>query len=153
MPADRIRVCALGLCFDEAGRVLVERGYDSVRDEHFYRGIGGGVEPGERAVDALEREWREELGLSLDDPQLLAVRESFFTHEGREGHEIVFVFRARVREPWIYEREEVVITEPESGSGVPLLTHTALWITPAALRESDRRLLPEGLLDLVAAAV
>jgi len=148
----RIRVIALALCFDAKGRVLVERGYDGVRDEHFLRGIGGGVEPGERAEEALRREWREELGLTLDAPLLLGVLENFFTHEGRAGHEIVFVFRARIVDAWAYEHDEFTVTEPEGGPGVPGTRHDALWVDPQSARCRSLRVLPEGLLGMATVA-
>jgi ADP-ribose pyrophosphatase YjhB (NUDIX family) len=93
---DTIRTVALAVCHDGRGRILVERGYDRVRDEPFLRAIGGGVEFGERAVEALAREWREELGLELKAPALLGVLENRFTSNGRAGHEVIFVFAARL---------------------------------------------------------
>ena len=154
VPPSAIRVIALCACFDPRGRLLVERGYDRVRDEHFLRGIGGGVEPGERAVEALHREWREELGLTLAEPRQLGVLENFFTHEGREGHEIVFVFRARVVEPWAYLEDEFTITEPVGLTlSAPGTTHRALWAEIPALEHGGLRVLPPGFLNLAAAAV
>ena len=41
--ADTIRTIALAVCHDGRGRILVERGYDRVRGEHFLRAIGGGA--------------------------------------------------------------------------------------------------------------
>ena len=38
--ADPIRPIALALCRDEEGGILVERGYDSVRDEHYPPFVG-----------------------------------------------------------------------------------------------------------------
>jgi ADP-ribose pyrophosphatase YjhB (NUDIX family) len=141
---DQIRTVALALCRDDAGRILVERGYDRIRDEHFFRGIGGGVEFGERAEAALRREWREELGLTLRRPALLAVLENIFTHEGRRGHEIVFVHSAEIVERWPYDQREFERIDPEG------LTHAALWATAAELRTSERPCYPPGLLDLCA---
>ena len=154
VPPPSIRVTALCACFDPRGRLLVEQGYDRVRDEHFLRGIGGGVEPGERAVEALHREWREELGLTLTEPTQLGVLENFFTHEGREGHEIVFVFRARVVEPWVYLEDEFTITESDALTpGALGTTHRALWAEISALEQGGLRVLPLGFLNLAAAAV
>jgi len=141
--ADTIRTIALAVCHDGRGRILVERGYDRVRGEPFLRAIGGGVEFGERAADALAREWREELGLSLESPRLLGVIENLFTHDGRAGHEVAFVFAARVAEAWAYERDEITTTEPNG------LRHDALWVPLEELRNSPLRFAPAGLLDLV----
>src|SRR5215207_3830668 len=139
---DTIRTVALAVC-QHRGRVLVERGYDRVRDEHFLRAIGGGVEFGERAVDALAREWREELGLELEAPALLGVIENLFTSNGRAGHEVVFVFSARVADAWAYGRDEIVSTEPDGSR------HVALWVPLDELRHGPTPFKPAGLLDLV----
>jgi len=65
------------LCvFRDAGRILVGRGYDDIEDEAFLRPLGGSVEFGETAVDAIRREIREELHAEIADPVLLGVLES-----------------------------------------------------------------------------
>ncbi|MBC7896881.1 MAG: NUDIX domain-containing protein [Cytophagaceae bacterium] len=124
-------------------RVLVERGYDSVRDQHYYRAIGGGVEFGERAVSTVAREWREELGLTLVEPVLLCVLENVFTYEGRAGHEVVFVFTASVAERGAYDRSEI---EGNDAEGVH---HVAVWVSLDALRGGSTPLYPTGLVDLL----
>jgi ADP-ribose pyrophosphatase YjhB (NUDIX family) len=139
---DTIRTVALAVC-SHRGRILVERGYDHVLGEPFLRAIGGGVEFGERAVDALAREWREELGLSLEAPALLGVIENVFTSNGRAGHEVVFVFSARVADAWVYERDELASTEPDG------TRHEALWVPLDELRRGPVPFKPAGLLDLL----
>ena len=140
-----IRVTALAICHDRHGRVLVERGHDSVTDEHFLRGIGGGVRPGERAADALRREWREELGLSLCDVQLIGALENFYVYLGIPGHEIVLLFHAKIVEQWPYERDEFVVTE--SCEGDSSMTHSAVWLDPASAAGSGVRIAPAGFFD------
>jgi ADP-ribose pyrophosphatase YjhB (NUDIX family) len=137
-----IRMVALAICQDSAGHVLVERGYDRVRDEHYVRGIGGGVEFGERAEDALRREWREEFGLTLRETKRLAVFENLFTHEGEPGHEIVFVYSAEIAESWAYAQPELERTEPDG------LVHRGVWATTAELKASGLSCYPLGFLDL-----
>jgi ADP-ribose pyrophosphatase YjhB (NUDIX family) len=140
---DTIRTVALAACHDGRGRILVERGYDHVRGEPFLRAIGGGVEFGERAVDALVREWREELGLELEAPALLGVIENLFTSNGRAGHEVIFVFAARLADPAVHAREEIVATEPDG------TRHVALWVPVDELRRGPVPFKPAGLLDLL----
>jgi ADP-ribose pyrophosphatase YjhB (NUDIX family) len=73
---------------------------DSSADpRHFHRLVGGGVELGERSVDAVVREIREELGTALHEPRLLGVLENTFVYEGQAGHEVVFVYAGELADP------------------------------------------------------
>jgi ADP-ribose pyrophosphatase YjhB (NUDIX family) len=92
-----IRNLAVGLPVRD-GHVLVLDGTDSVKGEPFHRAIGGGIEFGETAEDALHREFEEELGVSLHAVHLLGVVETIFEHEGQPGHEIVHVFSVESRD-------------------------------------------------------
>jgi ADP-ribose pyrophosphatase YjhB (NUDIX family) len=139
---DRIRVVA-GAVVCASGRLLVERGRDEARGVDFYRVIGGGVEFGERAEDAVVREWREEYGLTLTVEARLGVLENRFTYEGRPGHEIVFVFAGSVAEPWVMERDAFTSTD-EQGA-----LHEALWVPFGELRDGAVPLYPLGVLDLL----
>jgi ADP-ribose pyrophosphatase YjhB (NUDIX family) len=138
----RIRVLAVAVCVD-GGRVLVERGYERAGDRRFYRAIGGGVEFGERAADALVREWREELDLTLADVRLLGVVENLFTYEGVQGHEVVFVYLGRVVESWVYARDAFERTEADG------LCHEAVWVPIADLAAGDVPLYPNGIVPLL----
>lgn len=137
-----IRTLAVAVC-RSGDRVLVERGRDGVKGEDYYRAIGGGVAFGERAVDAVAREWREELDLALESPTLLGVLESLFTYEGRAGHEIVFVYAARLSDAGVEARDDIVSID---GDGV---RHEAVWVTLDALRRGPTPLYPGGVLDLL----
>src|SRR5438552_18856672 len=86
------------------GHLLLEEGYDRVKREHFFRPLGGGIEFGERAQEALAREMREELDAALTDVRLLGVLENRFTFEGTPGHEVVFVFAAAFADRSLYEK-------------------------------------------------
>lgn len=138
-----IRAKAVAVCRHQ-GRVLVERGYDRVADSRFYRAIGGHIDFGERAADTVRREWREEYGLTLEDPRLLGVVENVFTYEGRPGHEIVFAFEVRVAEREVYGREEVVGVDPDGRR------HEAVWVALDPLAADGAiPLSPNGLLALL----
>ena len=126
--------------FRNRGRILVACGYDDVKKERFFRPLGGAVEFGELAVDALRREIQEELGLDIKEPVQLGVIENRFEYQGSPGHEIVFVFDAFCIDPSIYARREVPICEP--GWDGP-----AEWLS---LEEpSPMPLYPQGLVDLL----
>ena len=85
------RVLALGLLLHR-DHVLLAEVYDAKKDERFYRLIGGGVDFGERAADAVVREHLEEFGLRVEVRAPLGVVENLFEYEGRPGHEIVFEY-------------------------------------------------------------
>ena len=137
-----VRVKAVAVCLHQ-GRVLVERGYDAVAERPFYRAIGGHVEFGERAAQAVVREWDEEYGLALREPRLLGVVENVFTHEGRPGHEVVFAFQGRIAEGDVYARDLVVGVDTEG------TRHQAVWVPLAELRDGGIPLVPDGLLALL----
>ena len=107
----RIRVLAICV-FRHEGRILVARGHDATKNEYFLRPIGGEVEFGEHAEEALRREVREELGLEIGAPTRLGVLENVFTYEGDPGHEIVLVFDAAFEDAETYRRDELPLNEP-----------------------------------------
>lgn len=143
MTADgAVRAKAVAVCRN-AGRVLVERGYDRVAGSRFYRAIGGHIDFGERAAQTVAREWSEEYGLTLRDVRLLGVLENVFTYEGRPGHEIVFAFEARVAEPRVYQQDELVGIDPDGRR------HEAVWVSLDDLATGGIPLSPAGLLELL----
>lgn len=72
--------------------MLVLNGRDEVRGLDFHRAIGGGIEFGERAEDALRREFMEELGVHVEHAELLGVYENIFVYEGEPAHEIAHIY-------------------------------------------------------------
>lgn len=53
----------ISICvFRKNDSILVFEGYDDVKEDYFYRPIGGGIEYGERSFDTLKREVYEEIG-------------------------------------------------------------------------------------------
>jgi ADP-ribose pyrophosphatase YjhB (NUDIX family) len=92
-----------------------EDGLDHVTGERFFRPLGGAVEFGEAAVDALRREIREELDDEIEHPVLLGVLENLFQFDGTPCHEIVFVFEARLVNTSVYAQPSVPFAE--SGTG------------------------------------
>jgi ADP-ribose pyrophosphatase YjhB (NUDIX family) len=94
-----IRVKAMAYLPNAAGtHHAVLRGEDPSDGRSFHRLIGGSVELGERALEAIVREVAEELEATLVDPRLLGVLESIFTFDGEPGHEVVFVYGGRLAE-------------------------------------------------------
>ncbi|HUP26872.1 MAG TPA: NUDIX domain-containing protein, partial [Chloroflexia bacterium] len=94
----KIRVIAIGI-FMQDNRILVMEGYDPLKKQLFYRPLGGGIEFGERAQDALRREMLEEAEAEITGLGYMGTVENIFTYNGDMGHEIVLVYRARFTNP------------------------------------------------------
>jgi len=128
-----------GVLAERADELLVFEGRDDVKGETYYRPLGGGIEFGETAADALRREFREELAAELTNVVLLDVLENIFTVFGRPGHEIVFVFEAELADRSWYEREDLgmVLDEGSPVSWRPLREFAGrdLILYPAGLAE------------------
>lgn len=133
-----IRPVALAV-FRDGSRILVEDKWD--RPDPFYRPPGGGVEFGERAIDAVRREMREEFDAEIKAVRPLGTLENIFDYHGQLGHEIVLVFEARFADACYYEAERTVGTE-SGGTRIE-----AIWID--ASQPLDRPLYPNGLLELL----
>src|SRR5258708_6983818 len=70
-----------------------------------WRPLGGTIEFGERAADALKREFSEEIGAAIEEPKLLSVLENLYTHHDAAGHEIVFVFDVHLADGDAYGKD------------------------------------------------
>lgn len=140
-PPPYIRAVALGV-LRRGDEVLVFRGYDAVKDQAFYRPLGGGIEFGETAEEAIIREMREEIGAQTKVLRHLMTVENLFTYEGQPGHEIVFVFDLACSDGRVYEQDALVGMDDAAEVEVG-------WV---ALRTFDAQagpLYPHGLLELL----
>ena len=105
-PASRVRA----LAFPESGRLLLVRGDDGLQIP------GGGVEPGERAFEALSRELQEEAAASiLVSHRLGAFQIHGLTHDLEEIHDF-YTCRVSLADGWapthdISERVVVSVSE------------------------------------------
>ena len=135
-PVPSIRNLALGLALRES-HVLASHGADPATGRRFYRALGGGIEFGESAEAAVRREFLEELGVELEQVQLVGVLENFFEWDSHPGHEIVHVFE--VSSSHIDELPlDAQLTVLDTGDAVT-------WIP----LDSERPIDPAGVLDLV----
>ncbi len=79
---------------DGEGRILFDKTHHRDRAP-FYWLPGGGVEPGETAAEALERELIEEVALRIEVIRLLYLSENIFVESGDYRHEVILYFLAR----------------------------------------------------------
>jgi ADP-ribose pyrophosphatase YjhB (NUDIX family) len=105
-----------------------------------WRPLGGTIEFGERAADALKREFVEELGVTLDEPKLLCVLESLYRHHDTPGHEIVF--EARLADAAAYGKDGFTFDD----GGV---RNDVRWVALARFRAGQEQLFPAGLLEQI----
>ncbi len=140
----RIRPLALCLC-RRGDKILVARGYDAVKDQTFYRPIGGGISFGERGAEAVIREVREELGAEVVDVVYLGAFENIFSYEGKAGHEIILVFDGRFTDPALNDDDALL-----EGADDDEMLYQASWKSLDFFRAKDAPpLYPAGLLDLL----
>ncbi len=140
MPA--IRPIALCVFRRDDGSILVAPGYDHVKDQHFYRPLGGEIEFGERAVDAARREIGEEVGAEVKDLRLLGTVENLFTFLGDPGHELIWLYEARFADERYYEGDRLTAREGEAEFPVE-------WVPLSRFVEGRWPLYPDGLLELL----
>jgi ADP-ribose pyrophosphatase YjhB (NUDIX family) len=143
-PDRRIRPIAIGIV-RRGAKLLVAAVHDDAGAVKGWRPPGGGIEPGERAAEALRRELLEELGLAIAEPRLLAVIENIFEHHGTPGHEIVFAFEAAFADSAAYRREVFDLHEI-AGDGAAIACQ-AMWIETARFCAGEQRLFPAELID------
>jgi 8-oxo-dGTP pyrophosphatase MutT (NUDIX family) len=134
--AGEIRLIALGLIRD-GDRIFVSEGYDPVKQETFYRALGGGVEFGETSHAALKREFQEEIQAELTNIKYLGCIENLFTFNGRQGHEIIQLYQCDFADSKFYQLESLIFSESQHHK------HKALWIDISRFKSGELRLVPE----------
>ncbi|KKS69073.1 hypothetical protein A3A14_02555 [Candidatus Daviesbacteria bacterium RIFCSPLOWO2_01_FULL_43_38] len=141
MVAGIIRPLALCIIKDK-DRILVMDGYDPKKDKYFYRLLGGGIEFGERGEEALKREFQEELGTGLENIKFITTLENIFTFDGKQGHEIVMVFKADLANKELYSKDYMEIIDSKDN-------HKALWQKISDFKEKRSILYPDNILEYI----
>ncbi|AAY37679.1 MULTISPECIES: NUDIX hydrolase [Pseudomonas] len=137
------RIRHLAICvFNHRGKILVNPFHDPMKRQLLFRPLGGGVEFGEKSIDAITREIREELNLPIANPRLLGTLESIFTYLGEPGHEVVQVYDAEFEDSTLYEKPWLEGRESDGE------TFRAVWRDSASLNR-EGVLVPEGLYELL----
>ncbi|MBW4468933.1 MAG: NUDIX hydrolase [Stenomitos rutilans HA7619-LM2] len=137
----RIRVIVLGM-IQQDSRLLVSEGFDPVKQNYFYRALGGGIEFGETSLEALKREFHEELQAELMNIRYLGCLENLFTYDGKPGHELVQLYRCDFADRTFYQREEILFSDSDQ-------TYTAQWIERDRFQSGELRLVPPEALQYI----
>jgi len=141
------RVRPLAICvFRSRDRILVMEGYDSIKQEHFYRPLGGGIEFGESGAETICRELMEEIHVEVDRPSLryLGALENIFTFNGKPGHEIVLIYDGALMDPGLYDQAAIVGKEADGEE------FSAVWKSIGEFGVGKSILYPTGLLEMLA---
>lgn len=142
MIPQRVRAIAILVALHD-GALFVMEGEDTLKQEIFYRPLGGTIEFGEHSADTVRRELREELGAELTGLRFLGTCENVFVHNGQTGHEIVLVYRGEFADPRFYAQASFQARED---NGMPF---QALWVPMADFFAGKHPLYPDGLLELL----
>ena len=138
MTGDKPRQIAVkAMCLIEHNRkLLLNKGYDKLKKQTFYRLIGGKVEFGEKSIDSIKREIKEELDSNIENLKFITVEEEIFTYEGNEGHEVVFLYTGNVLDNKILD--EKLIPNPDSEE------FPAVWVPTSDVLEKKIILYPSS---------
>lgn len=136
-----IRVLALGIIQD-GNRIFISQGYDPVKQTTFYRAMGGGVDFGETSLEALKREFQEEIQAELTNIKYLGCQENLFVFNGKQGHEILQIFKCDFVDQKFYQLESLTFAEGERKK-------TALWVNIERFKSGELLLVPEQFLDFI----
>lgn len=125
------------------GKMLVTKGFDEIKNEKFFRLIGGGVHYGELAEDAVVREIQEELETGLENITFREVVQNIFTYKGNPGHEIIYLYSADMVRKDLYEKEEIPIADHPST--------IAVWVPISDILSGNAKVFPVADLSFLKA--
>jgi 8-oxo-dGTP pyrophosphatase MutT (NUDIX family) len=145
-PPQHIRVLALALLLWR-DHLLCAEGYDTVKQQTFYRPLGGGVEFGEYAEQAVCRELLEEIAMPVEVLACLGTNENLFTYQGSPGHEVVFEYVCKPAPGSApADLEPIVAVEGDA-------RFVSRWLPLAEVLSGTHRVYPDGLSERLAAWV
>ena len=132
-----IRPIVLGIVKKE-NKILVNKGYDKVKDEIFYRCIGGGIEFLENSKEALKREFKEELNIDISVGKFLGIAENIFTYNGKDAHELILFYNVDINKKDYKETYHIVEGNCESD---------AMWIDIDKFKNKELKIYPDEIFN------
>ena len=138
------RIRPIALCvFLKNNHILVNEGYDPIKQQTFYRPLGGGIEFGEASADTVRRELKEELNAEVGEVRYLGTLENIFVFNGTPSHEIVMMYDGVLVDSGLYE-QAVIVGEEANGDVIH-----AIWKGLDEFGAGKSILYPSGLLEML----
>jgi ADP-ribose pyrophosphatase YjhB (NUDIX family) len=141
-PAGAIRPVAAAVIRD-GERLLVWEDHDPATGAVVSVPLAGGIEFGETGAEAITRELAEEIGRVPASVSFLGLFEEVFDWNRQRRHELWLVYDVELAGDGLGHLDEVVVREDDGTA------YVARWRTLDELRGPARRLVPDGLLDLI----
>src|SRR5690606_11488122 len=133
------RIRPLALCVIRRGEtILVSEHYDDVKQQRFFRLMGGGIEFDEYGPQAVARELLEEIHEEITDIRYLGTLENIFVYNGEPGHEICLIYYAVFVNETVYTRELIEGRDDHDA------LITARWMPLDFFRRGQAPLYPDG---------
>ena len=134
-----IRPIALGLAIKN-NKLLVSEGFDKVKNETFYRCLGGGIEFLEKSEEALKREFLEEINVDITVKAFLGISENIFTYQGKKAHELILFYSIEISDENYQEEYKVIDDHGET---------IAKWIDINEFKNKNKILYPEEVFKYI----
>ena len=128
-----IRPIALGLAIKN-NKLLVSEGFDKIKNETFYRCLGGGIEFLEKSEEALKREFLEEINIDITVKDFLGISENIFTYQGKKAHELILFYSIDISDENYKEEYKVIDDHGET---------IAKWVDIEEFKNKNKILYPE----------
>lgn len=134
-----IRPIALGLAIKN-NKLLVSEGFDKVKNETFYRCLGGGIEFLEKSEEALKREFLEEINVDITVKNFLGISENIFTYQGKKAHELILFYSIEISDENYQEEYKVIDDHGET---------IAKWIDIDEFKNENKILYPKEVFKYI----
>ena len=134
-----IRPIVLGIAIKD-NKLLVSEGFDKVKNQTFYRCLGGGIEFLEKSSDAIKREFKEEIDVDIIVNDFLGISENIFTYQGKKAHELTLFYSIEISDENYQEEYKVIDDHGET---------IAKWIDLDEFKNKNKILYPEGIFKFI----
>lgn len=130
-----IRPVVLGIAKKD-NKLLVSKGYDKIKNQFFYRCLGGGIEFQETSIEALKREFKEEIDIDIEIEDYCGLAENIFTFQGKKGHELVLLYNIKIKDEDYKEKYHMIDDDGED---------EAVWVDIDVFKSKKKILYPDEI--------